>query len=172
MSVFKHIKEATYQIELLKKRLPNVKNPQQQQNLLKLTNSFIMLLNDCEALLAQNMKTDVIDRLLLARMYSQLFGADGNINIHGIVNNIENNLIESKQLQKHRIINFLQQKEIENTINQLPSKKSQSGYYKVNASADQQNKVAKQLKEITSTAEYDAMIEELLNSLKQTIEWN
>lgn len=174
MNVFKHLKEATYQIELLKVKLEKVTNPYQQQNLLKLINSFITLLNSCEALLNNSINTDVVDRLLLARIYSQLMGEalDEKVNIHSIVRNIDANLTDSKALLQHQITTFLQQKEIENIVNKLPSKKTDTFNVKLTASAEQKTHAAKQLKEITSIAQYDAMIEELLTELKNHIKWN
>jgi len=174
MSVFKHIKEATYQIELLKKRLPNVKNKQQQLNLLKLINTFITLLNDCESLMHQTIQTDVIDKLLLARLYSQMFAVNfkGEIDMFKIVENIDTNLIESKEQQKHRIIELLRSKEIEAVVGSLPNKTTKSGYIKITASSNEQETAMAQLNQVTTPEEYENMIEELLNEFKQTIQWN
>jgi len=174
MSIFKHIKDATYQIELLKKRIPNVKNKHQQLNLLKLTNSFIVLLNDCEALLNRNIHTDAIDKLLLARLHSQMVAIDPTekIDIHRIVNNIDSNLIETAAQQKFRIISLLQQKEIAGVVNQLQTSKTKNGYIKLIAPVDEQIKVANDLNEVTNYKDYSVMIDELLNEFKQTIQWN
>ena len=173
MSVFKHIKEATYQIELLTDRLPNITNPQQQQNLVNLINAFITLINDCEALLQNQINTNVIDKLLLARMYSQMVGdLDYKINIHAIARNIDTNLEDSKELLKHQIITLLQQKEIENIVKLLPNETTKNNYVKLTASENELNAAEKQLKTITSEAEYNVMIEELLTEFKQHIKWN
>ena len=173
MSVFKHIKEATYQIELLTDRLPNITNPQQQQNLVNLINAFITLINDCEALLQTQINTNVIDKLLLARMYSQMVGdLDHKINIHAIARNIDTNLEDSKELLKHQIITLLQQKEIENIVNKITNETTKNNYVKLTASENELNAAEKQLKTITSEAEYNVMIEELLTEFKQHIKWN
>lgn len=172
MSVFKHIKEAKFQIELLKTKLQTVTNLQQQTNLVNLINSFITLLNDCESLLAQNINTDVIDKLLLARIYSQMFGCDNDaVNIQSIIERIETNLIEPKGMQKRRIVEFLIQKEITNIITELPYE-TNNGYSKLTATANEKTTAFNKLKKITTAEEYDGMIEEMLNNFKQTIQWN
>lgn len=174
MSVYKNIKDATYQIKLLKKRLPHVKDKRQQKNLLNLINSFIRLLNDCETLLDNNMQTDVIDRLILASIYTKMWAAPtgASIDIFEIVKNIDENIEDSKELQKWRIINFLRQKEIENIIENLPYKRTKTGLHKLVAAPNEITDVCGKMDQVTTIEEYDAKIENLLIEFKQYIQWN
>jgi len=72
MNILKNIKSAEYFIGQLTKTAKRSKTEQQKKFYVDMINSFVDLVNSATALAQSKLKSDVIDSLLLARIYDQL----------------------------------------------------------------------------------------------------
>lgn len=150
MGAYKNIKDVEYHVARLKKQIPFIKSQAHLDIQIKLINTIILLTNDIEMLLEDRMHTDIIDKLILARIYSQLFPmyrVEDKIDIQQIVRNISDNIDQPKELLKDKIIDFLVSKEID-----LELTVSDPDFTK-----------------ITEHKEYEVMVYDLVDQLKQYI---
>ena len=153
MNLFKSIKNVKYYIEKLKNDMPFIKNQTQLQHHVKMINAMIVLVNDVELLLQSKYKTDVIDRLILSRFYSQIFPlyqSDQKIDIHQIVRNIDDDLKYPVEYQKDRIVSFLISKSVDAEL----------------------QKPQPNLANITKQKEWELLLNNLLSEFKTQAKWN
>ena len=153
MKVGQHVKDAKYWIEQLKSKMPYIKDQVKLDKHIKLINMIITLTNDVEFLVEHKFNGDVVDKLILARFYSQIFPLykpHDKIDVKQIVRNIDDNITAPKAVIKKDIVDFLVGKEID-----LELTKEQPS-----------------LSTITSNEQYSAMIDDMVNQVKQHIEWN
>ena len=120
---------------------------------IQLVNCIITLVNDLEFMMENQISSDVIDKLILARFYSQIFPLyrpEDKINIKQIVRNIDDNITTPKETVMGEIASFLFCKEIDYELTQTNPN----------------------LKEVTSKEEYMGMLDDLVEQIKSHIEWN
>ena len=180
MDIYKHIKEATYQIELLKGRLGKTTNELHQRNLVNLINAFINLLNDCDFLLKYRLQTDVVDRLLLTVLrnyFMEACAAGENIPIHLIVNRIDNDLKDTKDFKQMEVVQLMKDIKLSQIVKQIPIVKGRSPLdTKIDTSKINDDKLKGVCSSILLIDEkdndYNEMISQLLNEFKETIKWN
>ena len=123
MNVYKNIKEAKFQIAMLKNKIPFIKQQQQLDHHVQLINTLITLVNTIDALASSQLKTDVVDKLILSRLrtsLSEVFVAEDTIPIHTIVTKIDADLTDNKELLKHQVIVLLQDIERFNIMKVIP----------------------------------------------------
>ena len=123
MNVFKNIKDAKYQIELLKAKIPSIKNQQQLDNHIKLINTMILLLNNIDVLMHKHPDVETIDVLLLSKLHGyfmEVYATNEKLPIHYIVNKIDSDIRTSKSLIKHQVIQLLKDIELNQLIKQIP----------------------------------------------------
>lgn len=153
MKIGQHIKDAQYWVQQLKAKMPYIKDQVKLDKHISLINMIITLTNDVEFLIEQKYSGDVVDKLILARFYSQIFPLykpHDKIDVKQIVRNIDDNITTPKAVLKKDIIDFLVGKEIDLELTkQQPS-----------------------LNTITSKEQYEEMIDDMVNQVKQHIEWN
>ncbi len=113
----------------------------------KRINTLIDTITGFEEILVDRYYTDAIETLLYARIYSQLIAnvESDEVNIHGIVSNIDQDIEYGSELKKDQVISFLKQKELE---------------FKVD-----QGKV------FDKYADWNKMLTELINEFKQNVKW-
>ena len=153
MKTGQHLRDAAYWVNALKDKMPFIKDQVKLDKHVQLINTIINLVNDVEFLIDNTYKGDVIDKLILARFYSQIFPLyrpNDKINIHQIVRNIDDNIKQPKGIIEANIIDFLQGKEIDLEL----------------------TKSIPNLNEITSAEEYQKLLDGMVNQVKEHIEWN
>jgi len=72
MKPFKHIKNAKYYIGEIANNIKTATSDKQKAFYTKMAETFIAIVNDNQTLLTKHLKSDVMDSLILARMYDQL----------------------------------------------------------------------------------------------------
>ncbi len=153
MNVFTNIKQIKYEVEQLKKELPYIKNQAKLEQQVRLINTIIMLVNHIEWLLDQKRGVEMVDKLLLARLYSQMFPIykpEESIDLKQVMRNVQDDLNSDKENLKQKIIDFLRMKEVDFEL----------------------IKPEPQLHKITKESEYDRMLEDLIYQLKANAQWN
>jgi len=153
MKFFKHTKQAKYWIEQLKAKMPYINDQVKLNKHVELINTIITLVNDVEYLVEVKHSTKVIEKLILARFYSQIFPlyrTSDKLPIHQIVENIDNDIKYPAEVVRKNIVDFLIGKEIDLEI----------------------RKPHPDLNVITSEEEYNNMLSNLVEQLKEQIEWN
>lgn len=179
MDVYKNIKEAKYQIEVLKKKIPFFKNQQQLDYHLKLINTLITMVNTVDALASSQLKTDVIDKLILSMFRNYLievYAAEEKIPIHIIVNRINEALTDSLLLKKEQVLNLLEDILLSQILKNLPTvPRRNTCYYDIDYTKIDNNGlniISNDIVNSTSRDEWSKMVEELLTEFKQNIQWN
>lgn len=178
MNIFKNIKESKYQVELLKGQMSYIKDQKRLDRLVVLINSIINLINSVEGLVDKQLNTDIVDKLLLARMYSQIYPLEcttEKLNIHKIVSNIDCNISEPSEMLKNRLVNSLITKEQTHVLSVIPKFKGDNGLIKIDYSKfskKEANAALQKLKTLTLQSEYSRMIDGLLIEFKDQIRWN
>ena len=179
MNVYKNIKEAKFQIEMLKNKIPFIKQQQQLDHHVQLINTLITLVNTVDMLAASQLKTDVVDKLILSRLrddFAEVFVAEQKIPIHNIVTKIDADLTDNKELLKHQVIVLLQDIERFNIMKVIPIINNEEDHnFKIDKTKINKtfmDGVENSLRNATPTDEWEKMIEELLTEFKQTIQWN
>ena len=179
MNVYKNIKEAKYQIEVLKNKIPFIKQQQQLDRHVQLINTLITMVNTVDMLAASQLKTDVVDQLILARLrdyFSEVFVGKEKIPMKTIVEKIDDTITESKQLLMNQVIVLLQDIERFNIMKVIPIINNKEDYnFKIDRTKINKELmygVENDLKNATPTEEWNTMIEELLTEFKQTIKWS
>jgi len=156
MNIQKNIENATFYINKLKADLPKIKNPNQRKFTIDMLNSFILLINTIEVLMANNKEIEALDQLFLSRMYSQMFQSVldfEKIDMALVCRNIDEDLKYSKSVGVGKIVELLQ------------------GHEVAMLSVDG-NLSIEDLKMLTPADKYSMMINELLNQFKKQIVWN
>ena len=156
MNIQKNIDDATFYINKLKSDLPKMKNANQRKYTIDMLNSFITLINTIEVLLANNKQVASVDRLLVARIYGQMYQSVVDmekIDINLIARNIDNDLKYSKSTGVAKLANLLRGHEIDMLVEN--AELSQSSF-----------------KSVTPVAEYELMINNLIESFRKQIFWN
>lgn len=156
MNIQKNIQKATYFIERLKSDLPKIKNENQRNYTIDMLNSFIVLINTLEFVVDKKVSVDSIDKLILGRVYSQLYQAvaDGvKVDMSLICRNIDADLNNVKEVGYQKIVNLLRTEEVA-LLSSTGSLTFQS------------------LSSVTPEAKYKQMLERLVGELKQNLVWN
>jgi hypothetical protein len=156
MNIQKNIENATFYINKLKADLPKIKNANQRKFTIDMLNSFILLINTIEVLMANNKEIEALDQLFLSRMYSQMFQSVldfEKIDMALVCRNIDEDLKYSKSVGVGKIVELLQ------------------GHEVAMLSVDG-NLSIEDLKMVTPANKYSMMINELLNQFKKQIVWN
>ena len=113
----------------------------------KRINTLIDTITGFEEMLMDRYYTEAIETLLYARIYSQLIAnvESDEINIYGIVSQIDQDIEYGSKLKKDQVVSFLKQKELEFKIDQG--------------------------KVFDKYADFDKMLTELINEFKQSVVW-
>ena len=130
------IKDMTFELQYLKDKDKGVKR----------INALIEVVNTFESMLEGKYYTDAIETLLYARIYSHLMGNINKeeIDLHGIVRNIENDIYYGKHVKKAEVAGVLQHKEMMCKIDS---------------------------EDFTNFANWDKMLNDLINEFKLSIKW-
>lgn len=156
MNIQKNLDSATYFINKLKGDLPKIKNAKQRSFTIDMLNSFIMLINTIDVLVANDKEIASVDRLLVARMYGQMYQSVADlkkIDLELIARNIDRDLNNSKETGVAKLANLLRGHEIDLLV--VDDELTQSS-----------------LKSVTPVAEYELMINNLIESFRKQIVWS
>lgn len=182
MSVFGHIKDVKYQVELLKKQIPYIKDQHQLNNHIKLTNSIILLINDMEYVLENRIHTETIDKLILALIHVG-FKNNGTKALYGIIKEVNEVIKYPKSLQMEHLTELLIDAQRELLLIKLPVKtngkwkKFKMTFPKTkidsNKITDEEiENIRKQLLNETTPEEYEELLNKQLIDIKNNIQWN
>lgn len=178
MNVAKIIKEATYHIEVMKAKIPYIKNKENLEKHITMINAFIQLLNASENMLYNKFQMDLVDKLLLARLrdyFMQVEAAGDKIPIKTIVNKLDADLNEPINLRLIEVTSLIKSIEIHQLLKKLHFTKNEVGLSKVDTSKCSLktiNEVNDLMKNIPSEEENTDLVIDLIKQLKTKAKWN
>ena len=113
MKPYKHIQEAKKVLKTLSNEAKTMDNTLTR---LKELNILIETVNSFEEMLTKNYYTDVIELLLLSRMYQMLIKSDKEINVNEFLMFFDKDLREGRDFIKDNITGYLQGIQLSNSL--------------------------------------------------------
>lgn len=143
MNPFQHIENQKKVIESMKYELKYLKDKKKGAERI---NVLIETLNAFEEMMVKKYYTEIIETLIYSRIYSQLMVnvESDEIDIYGIVENIDKDIRYGKDVKKLEVIDFLKHKEM---------------------------KVKLEKGKLENFADWSKMLNKLINEFKLDIKW-
>ena len=124
MNIFKKISNVKYYIEYLTNQSQRIKDRDKLKSHIKMVNAFILLVNDIEFMLNNEISTNVMDRIILSRFYSDIskyYQTDKPVPVQSIFDNIISEMETPIEIHKEKIIEFFNDKHLNHIISKMPT---------------------------------------------------
>ena len=164
MKTSKVISDANYQIQMMKKNLPYIKDQQRLDRYINSLNVFIKLLNAADSLMVERRSSDVVEKLLLTRLrgyLQQVLISREKISLEDLVWKVDTDLRFSTDLVKQEVVQLVKDIEIAQLFKSVKRIKKENAV-----------ELEARFKSILKSDVQEGMVSQLIKELTDKISWN